>query len=83
MSLIICGRCRGEEIVWDDREGRDVICPDCGGNGYVEEYQEDEWHEDYDYYELPPVPLLQRVKNQIWFWWYKVRHYNDPDYIPF
>lgn len=46
MSMEVCGRCRGEGQCWDDRNGRWGYCPECGGDGYVDEYQEDEWYDD-------------------------------------
>jgi hypothetical protein len=44
MSMDRCGRCRGEgqcmtDYGWD-------YCPECGGDGYVDPYMEDEWYED-------------------------------------
>lgn len=44
--MVQCGACRCEGYVWDDRECREVVCPECGGEGYVDEYLEDEWYED-------------------------------------
>lgn len=48
MSLIICGQCRGEGTAWDDRNGWFDVCPTCGGDGNVDEYQEDEFYPDYE-----------------------------------
>ncbi len=40
-----CGRCGGEGYVWGDRECREVICPECDGEGDIP-YLQDEWYED-------------------------------------
>lgn len=49
MSLVLCGRCHGEgEAItnygWE-------VCPECHGEGYVDEYFEDEWYEEWEDYE--------------------------------
>lgn len=41
----LCGRCRGEGECITERDGW-TICPECGGDGYVDAYEEDEWRED-------------------------------------
>lgn len=42
----LCGRCRGDGIAYDDRNGWFGDCPDCGGSGYIDPYLVDEWYEE-------------------------------------
>ena len=43
-----CSVCRGEGSAWDDRAGRWTVCENCGGEGYVNPYEQDEWYEEDD-----------------------------------
>lgn len=40
-EFIVCKKCRGTGLVWDDRVGADKGCPTCGATGSVKRPEEE------------------------------------------
>lgn len=41
-----CDWCGGEGEVWNEPAVRYDYCPNCGGEGWIDLYYEDEWYEE-------------------------------------
>jgi len=57
MIMERCGRCRGEGYCMTDCGW--ATCRECGGDGYIDPYMEDEWYDDNEeveyYYGEPDI----------------------------
>lgn len=45
----LCSQCRGEGECYDDWSGGWLTCSNCGGEGRVDPYQQDEWYEEVEH----------------------------------